>query len=146
MPPGAFIGMLTRKFVHAVGGAGVREVLEPPQLAERHPELPDEHVMQEAERVGCRTRVDRPDLDGESVRGDRGRVRIPQVFTHRFGVREPRRDDPAVQPLLDLVRLLGVPGGESGVQQDDVARGEVQARPAPRQLEFLDTDGGRLPG
>src|SRR5580704_12301718 len=35
--------------VHAVGGAVGGQVAEPPQLAQGHPELADEHVVQESE-------------------------------------------------------------------------------------------------
>ena len=42
---------------------------------------------------------------------------VPQVLADRLGVREARREDVAVQPILHLTRLLQVPGGEAGVMR-----------------------------
>jgi hypothetical protein len=48
----------------------------------------------------------------------------------------------AVQPELHLARLLDIPGGEAGVQQDDVAGRELDAGLAAGQFEAVHADGG----
>jgi 8-oxo-dGTP pyrophosphatase MutT (NUDIX family) len=56
---------------------GTYEVAEPPQLAQGHPELADEHAVQESERVRLRASVGRKDLDAVGVAGDGRRVAVP---------------------------------------------------------------------
>jgi hypothetical protein len=66
--------------VDAVGLAIIREILEPPQLAERHSELADEHLMDEPHRLGFGTEIRGEDFHAVSIGADGGRMSVPQVF------------------------------------------------------------------
>jgi hypothetical protein len=57
-------------------------------------------------------------------------------------VLDARRGGVAVQPELHLAGLLDIPGGEAGVQQDDVAGRELDARLAAGQFQAVHADGG----
>ena len=65
---------------------------------------------------------------------------VPQVLADRFGVLEAGRRGVAVQPVPHLAGLLDVPGGEAGVQQDDVTGREFHPGLAPGKFQVVDTD------
>ena len=83
------------------------EIFGPPEFAERHAELTDEHAMQKAH---WRRRTRRKDLHRERVRRHRGDMGIPQVLAYLLGMGEARCPDiPG-----DLRWLRGRPPGDYG--------------------------------